>query len=330
MMADYKREIEVAVAAVREASRLTRNVQRNLPPDALEKRDRSPVTVADFGSQALICRTIREAFPDDTIVAEEGSEDLKKEVNQTIAQHVLEQVRILRSDAEMDRVCEWIDEGTSRDTKGRFWTLDPVDGTKGFLRGDQYAISLALIEEGKVVAGVLATPNLGVFDTTLESEGALFAAQRGEGAWALPLEEGGEPLPISVRETPSLAEARTCESYESSHSDHDWSAGIVKRLGVATDPVRIDSQAKYAMVARGTADLYLRLPTDEDYEEKIWDHAAGAIVVREAGGTVTDVDGQELDFSRGWKLSANRGVIVTGGLDHVTVLEAVRHQEQGG
>ena len=75
----------------------------------------------------------------------------------------------------------------------------------------------------------------------------------------------------------------------------------------------MDSQAKYAVVARGEADIYLRLPTRADYREKIWDHAAGHLIVAEAGGVVTDIAGRPLEFHHGRELTANRGVIVTNG-----------------
>ena len=86
----------------------------------------------------------------------------------------------------------------------------------------------------------------------------------------------------------------------------------------------MDSQAKYAVVARGEADIYLRLPTRADYREKIWDHAAGALIVEEAGGVVTDITGRPLEFNHGRELAANRGVIVTNGRLHAQVIEAVR------
>jgi 3'(2'), 5'-bisphosphate nucleotidase len=86
----------------------------------------------------------------------------------------------------------------------------------------------------------------------------------------------------------------------------------------------MDSQAKYATVARGFADAYLRLPTKTGYFEKIWDHAGGIAVVEEAGGRVTDVAGKTLDFSRGRELNQNRGVIVTNGLLHDQIVAAVQ------
>ena len=86
----------------------------------------------------------------------------------------------------------------------------------------------------------------------------------------------------------------------------------------------MDSQAKYGVVARGEAEIYLRMPTRADYREKIWDHAAGALIVEEAGGTVTDIRGRPLEFHHGRELTANRGVIVTNGRLHARVLKALR------
>ena len=89
----------------------------------------------------------------------------------------------------------------------------------------------------------------------------------------------------------SPADVRFCESVESGHSAQGDAAAVAARLGITAPPLRMDSQAKYAVVARGEADIYLRLPTRADYREKIWDHAAGALIVAEAGGVVTDIYG---------------------------------------
>ena len=70
--------------------------------------------------------------------------------------------------------------------------------------------------------------------------------------------------------------------------------------------------------------MYLRLPVRKDYEEKIWDHAAGDVIVREAGGQVTDTQGGRLDFGRGRTLAANRGVVAAPAAVHGQVLKAVQ------
>jgi adhesin HecA-like repeat protein len=101
-------------------------------------------------------------------------------------------------------------------------------------------------------------------------------------------------------------------------------ARIVAELGAKRPPLRMDSQAKYGILARGEGTVYLRLPTKKSYVEKIWDHAAGAIIVEEAGGRVTDLYGKPLDFSRGRTLDNNQGIVATNGKLHQRMLQAVK------
>ncbi|MHB1557539.1 MAG: inositol monophosphatase family protein [Isosphaeraceae bacterium] len=319
----YEREQHVAVAAVREAARLCRAVAAEISPEVLAKKDRSPVTVADFGSQALVARTLAESFPDDPIIGEEDSSELRRPESAAILDQVLRHVRDTRSApgreaVDADTVCQWIDRGGTTEYRDRFWTVDPIDGTKGFLRKEQYAVALALVVDGQVVVGALACPGLN----------AVFHAVKGEGAFVASLDEnadGGPNAPACIhvgdRDDPSAA--RFCESVESGHSAHGDAASIAERLGITLPPLRMDSQAKYAVVARGDADIYLRLPTRADYREKIWDHAAGALIVAEAGGLVTDIHGRPLEFHHGRELAANRGVVVTNGWLHDRVIAAI-------
>jgi 3'(2'), 5'-bisphosphate nucleotidase len=216
-------------------------------------------------------------------------------------------------------IADWIAIGSAPATGDRYWTLDPIDGTKGFLRGDQYAIALGLIEHGQVVLGVLGCPNLPNADG---SRGAIFVGANGSAT----MYTSSAPAGVAVRvdDPDDVKNARFCESVESGHSDQGQSAQIAAVLGIETEPFRIDSQCKYAAVARGDAAIYLRLPTRADYQEKIWDHAAGAFVVEQAGGRVTDVNGTPLDFSVGSHLSENSGVVATSGRHHDEVISAVQ------
>jgi 3'(2'), 5'-bisphosphate nucleotidase len=326
MTLPYQRERQLAVRAVREAARLCRTVRSQVSPDVLEKSDRSPVTVADFGSQALVGRALATAFPDDPMIAEEDAAELRRDENRNILAEVVAQVRSIQDDADPGSVCGWIDRGGATAFRERFWTLDPIDGTKGFLRNEQYAVALALIVEGQVTVAALACPNLPLdfrAECTSRAGGCLFAAVRGQGTVAIPLEGGGSEIPITVSERDDPAAARFCESVESGHSAHGESAAVAARLGITTAPLRLDSQAKYAVVAGGQADVYLRLPTRADYREKIWDHAAGVLIVEEAGGMVTDISGRPLEFTHGRELAANRGVIVTNGRLHGRVQSAL-------
>jgi 3'(2'), 5'-bisphosphate nucleotidase len=192
------------------------------------------------------------------------------------------------------------------------------------LRKGQYAVSLALIVNGRIEVGVLGCPNLPVTNEKDSPIGSLFYAVRGQGAFVQPLSGNTPPVRIRVSETSDPALARFCESVESAHSAHSESAQVAKRLGMTSEPVRMDSQAKYATVARGFADAYLRLPVKTGYYEKIWDHAGGVLVVEEAGGKVTDVCGNPLDLTRGTELNQNRGVIVTNGRFHDTIVKTVQ------
>jgi len=319
------RELSVAVQAVRKACLLCREVRQQLvSTDALNKQDRSPVTVADFGSQAVINHSLRTAFPGDPIVAEEDASVLRGQSGAAeIRARVVEHVRNLDPSLGEGEILDAIDAGKHQGgAQGRFWTLDPIDGTKGFLRGDQYAVALALIEDGQVVLGVLGCPNMPVVPGDPAQRGVVFMALRGAGARTTELEgDGWQPINVSGERDPR--QARFCESVESGHSSHSDSAAVARLLGIEQAPLRIDSQAKYAAVARGEASIYLRLPARRGYEEKIWDHAAGWIIVQEAGGTVTDVHGHALDFSQGRTLRANTGVIATNGWLHNAVLQAV-------
>lgn len=328
MICKYHVELSAAINAVRAASRVCKAVQsRLINPETIEKKDKSPVTVADFASQAVVCAKLAEVFPDDGVVGEEDAAELRgndaKAVRDVVVSQVLAELSIDNTDAMSDDdVLAFIDRGGAEGIGSRYWTVDPIDGTKGFLRGEQYAVALALIVDGKVVLGVLGCPNLPLRDG--EEPGALFAAVRGEGATIRSLwevDDAGESIRVSDVTSPT--KAKFCESVESGHSDQGASSEIAKTLGITTEPFRIDSQCKYAAVARADASIYLRLPTRVGYEEKIWDHAAGMIVVEEAGGRVTDIDGKDLDFSLGQTLKGNRGIIATCGPFHNDVVAAV-------
>ncbi len=337
----YEKELETALHTVQKASHLCRNVQKTLVNvEAIEKKDRSPVTIADFGSQALINLELLDKFPDDPLVGEEDAGMLRddREICQQVQALVNEQ-----ADATESQILEAIDWGAREtDFRKRFWTIDPIDGTKGFLRGEQYAIALALVENGEVILGALGCPN---FHTDQKQEtrffgekpgasprkkkpgffvhkGYLLYAVKGEGAFMWPL-DGGNPARVFVDALTHGEKARFCESVESAHASHEDHQRISAALGITSPPYRMDSQAKYAAVACGDASVYLRLPRSKAYREKIWDHAAGSIVVQEAGGQVTDFGGNPLNFSIGRTLEKNVGILATNGHLHQETLRVI-------
>lgn len=349
MAPQYAKEREIAELAVQRATLLTRRVFQETSKGTLSKDDKSPVTIADFGAQALINHAIRKIFPDDEIVAEEESSALR--ANKQLSSKIWDLVKntslqdqhaesLLGGPVENEeQMLDAIDAGHGKGgDKGRIWTVDPIDGTKGFLRGGQYAVCLALMVDGDVKVGVLGCPNLPVDnnaplsavleikDLNTADRGVLFAATKGVGATSRPLDgkPGQDAQRISMRTVQDITQASFCESVEAGHSSQGDQAAIAKRLGITKPSVRMDSQAKYGSIARGAGDLYLRLPVKADYQEKIWDHAAGDLIVREAGGDVTDIEGKRLDFGKGRTLAENRGVIAGPKDIHLQVLDATK------
>jgi 3'(2'), 5'-bisphosphate nucleotidase len=154
-----------------------------------------------------------------------------------------------------------------------FWTLDPVDGTSGFLRGGQYAICLALIIDGIVKVGVLGCPNLPTsFNDPTSDRGVLVFGMSGDKAFESSLNNHVmiKSKACEMKKVEDITQATFCESVESGHSSHEEHSEILKLLGIKTSSVRMDSQAKYAELTRGDAEIYLRLPVSMKYEEKIW------------------------------------------------------------
>ncbi|MEM6821250.1 MAG: 3'(2'),5'-bisphosphate nucleotidase [Verrucomicrobiota bacterium] len=320
-MSDKNLQLSVAVKAVQQAAKLTQSVRKKLVMGhSIEKDDRSPVTIADFGAQAIILHHLFQAFPEIPAVGEEDAKLLRE--NQELLDLLMSFIKDLEPSLTPELVCDLIDRGNhSGGGKESFWALDPIDGTKGFLRNDQYAIALALIEAGKPSLGVLGCPELPRLDN--EETGCLFAAAVGIPPRQIFNDSEATTHPLKISETRNPAEAIFCESVESGHSSHSASSNIAQFLGTASEPVRMDSQCKYAAVARGQADLYLRLPTRKGYEEKIWDHAAGAFLVEASGGKVTDIYGKTLDFSLGRTLKNNSGVVASNGAFHSDVINAI-------
>ncbi|XP_049384654.1 PAP-specific phosphatase HAL2-like [Solanum stenotomum] len=366
----YSKEVEIAVRAVHMACLLCQRVQENLLSESSEhvhsKEDDSPVTIADWSVQAIVSWVLSEAYGSNvSIVAEEDVEALSKASATGLLEAVVRTVNECLADAprfglkgpdtdlDAKAVLEAISRCSLAGARGsKFWVLDPVDGTLGFVRGDQYAIALALIKDGEPVLGVLGCPNYPMkkewlsyqngyrrilsrlTSSTSESSdrGSVLYARKGGGkAWMQPLLRGENKFvwPNSAREirvssidNPALA--TFCEPVEKANSSHSFTAGLAHSVGLRNQPLRVYSMVKYAAIARGDAEIYMKFAR-AGYKEKIWDHAAGVLIIEEAGGVVTDAGGQPLDFSKGEYLEGlDRGIIACAGAKlHETIIGAV-------
>ncbi|MGA1045902.1 MAG: inositol monophosphatase family protein, partial [Phycisphaerales bacterium] len=243
-------------------------------------------TIADFAAQAVVAMTLaRASGSPPRLVGEEHPAALEGETGRPMLEAVTAAVRVVFPEASTEDVLQAVGHGTAEPGTEGYWPLAPVDGTQGVLRRPQYATEAP-------VSAAMSTP--------VESARSIHAA-----VWS-----AGDGIVC-------------CESVESGHSKQDRTAAVLAACGSAAAPVRLDSQCKYAVVARGQAHAYLRLPTKAGYVERIWDHAAGSLVATEAGAIVTDIDGKPLDFSHGRGLETNRGIVAASAALHPRLIEAI-------
>ncbi len=325
----FEAQTELARAAVLDAVIVCREAARRLGQlGRLAKSDASPVTVADFAAQAVIVRRLREHGPV-PIVGEEQAAVLREPANAGLRDAVVEAVRPVWPEATTTAVLEAIDGASGPADPRGHWMVDPIDGTRGFVRGGQYAVCLAWIAQASPRVAVMGCPNLpqglGVSLETVDREGTLFLAEAGGSAWwgaALP----GAPLraiDVAAPSTEPPREIVVTHSVESQHSRLDDMARVFERLGGRVVVRTADSQAKYGMVARGQAHVYLRVPSDRRRAEQVWDHAPGWLVATAAGMHVTDLRGKAFDFSFGERLEGNYGVVCAPPRLHAALLEAI-------
>jgi 3'(2'), 5'-bisphosphate nucleotidase len=209
---------------------------------ATRKADASPLTEADLASHKFLCEQLPSLISNTPVISEEST-----------------------------------DAGVNAPAKGRYWMVDPLDGTKEFLkRTGEFTVNVALIEDGRPRLGVVHAPAL-----DLTYYGAL-----GVGAWRR--QKGQVAKAIQTRSYPALGPVVVASK------DH---AGPLVTTMVAQlrKPVlrSMGSSLKFCLVAEGAADIYLRdLPTME------WDTAAAQCVVEVAGGTVCTLDGHPLRYGK--------------------------------
>jgi 3'(2'), 5'-bisphosphate nucleotidase len=317
-VSDAGAQLSLALAAARAAARAIACVG---DPRAFHKGDASPATVADLASQVAATRALQElAGGAVRIAAEEGMEEIEAHGGAGILEAVATAVTASGLPCTAAECETALRSARDEGREGCFWTVDPLDGTKGYLRGGQFAVAVALVMHGHPVIGVLALPRLGEHGVG-EGSGVLVAAVRRHGAWQTPL-MGGRATALRCAPWTRGGAVRVAGSVETSHSAVDALEAAAARVG-RVESIRMDSQAKYALVARGSADAYIRSSPRAEYVERIWDHAAGVLVAEEAGCRATDCAGAPLDFGRGRGLEANRGVVCAVPELHAALLSAL-------
>ncbi|KAA8515384.1 hypothetical protein F0562_019005 [Nyssa sinensis] len=363
--AKYHKELRAAVNVVERACRLCVDVKKSLFSSdgrILEKNDQTPVTVADFGVQALVSLELSKLFPSIPLVAEEDSAFLcSSNLVNSVVNAVIDKACFQDKQLTQVDVLEAIDRG-GKDAfsfgpePATYWVLDPIDGTRGFVKGSEalYVVGLSLVVEGEIVLGVMGCPNwqedyfnkstteLGC-ENVLSGSGIIMVAHVGCGTWRKRLSDmlnSTTKMPNSwtrcfVDGCCLVHEARFCisdsQTWESlplsDLYDATTNADSIEDKQILLLPTCCGSLCKYLMVvASGRASVYI----ERERAQKIikaWDHAVGMICVREAGGKVTDWRGRQLDLAAD---QAERriifpfgGILVTNGSLHNKILELI-------
>jgi 3'(2'), 5'-bisphosphate nucleotidase len=253
LIADERRLLDDIAVAAREAGQaILELVRRGFEVE--RKQDLSPVTEADRAAELIILAALAKAAPGVPVVAEEE-----------------------------------VAAGRIPATGDLYFLVDPLDGTKEFIRGgDDYTVNIGLISEGAPLLGVVFTP----------ARGTVHAGLVGEGAW---IEDGDGRRPIETRERGETITAVASKS----HFNQPTADYLAEAVGEC-DYTAIGSSLKFCIVAEGKADIYPRLsPTSE------WDTAAGHAVLLAAGGRVDGPDGQPLHYGK--RAFLNRGFVATSG-----------------
>ncbi|UZP44363.1 hypothetical protein NXS19_012175 [Fusarium pseudograminearum] len=213
--------------------------------------------------------------------------------------------------------------------------MDPIDGTATFLKGEQYAVSLALVEDGREVVGVLGCANLKpvdgkVAESTIDKDGLglMLTAVRGQGTTIRKMEFNGlQPAqPVdSIAKASSLADSQIINYSSGSTSRHDLITKLADSFGAKFPNIELysSSHIRYAALLVGGGDFQLRVPSSSSVRMYIWDHAGAQLILTEAGGKVTDLDGKEMDFAAGRDLNQNNGLLAAREGIHGVVLEGM-------
>lgn len=228
------------------------------------KADASPVTVADTAAEAIILEALARLLPDIPVVAEEE-----------------------------------VAAGRMPEVGMRFILVDPLDGTKEFIkRGTDFTVNIALVENGAPTLGVVYAPARSRLYAGDVATGIAFAFDVDPIAGA----PRSEPAPLKVRPLGDTLAAVASKSHDTPETE-----AYLKACGV-TDRVSVGSSLKFCLVAAGEADLYPRAgPTCE------WDTGAGHAVLVAAGGRVLDLSGAPLAYGK--PRFFNRGFVAAGPFD---------------
>ena len=350
MDSKYSKELQIACLTVQRAALVTKRLIESVDKGNLDKSDATPVTLADFAAQALIIAAMHDTFPNDRFVGEEDSKALRAdaklldrtwELVSTTHLEDEESEGLLYTPQSKEEMLDLIDLGQSEyERSGRTWVLDPVDGTATFMNGQQYAVCLALVEDGCQKVGVLGCPNLhfesgriGENIVDRHGYGYQMFAVAGEGASVRRMGRGALLPDSKIDKKTEVIDPRDlnfvdCQAATS--TNFELHGRIATRLG-APWPNTTDvwaAQMRYVALVVGGCNTVVKIPRKPEYRSKLWDHAGGMLLAEEVGLTVSDVHGHPIDCGVGRSLWGSYGMIVAPPSIHGKLVEAAKLEMQ--
>lgn len=366
MDSPYRRELEIIFGALHVAAKLSQQIIHKDDKGIINKPDLSPVTIADFAIQSLLTATVKAAFPGDAVVGEEDASQLRSDL--LLLELVYEHVRGVTGYGEPDdgvngrshlppgvivpnsreQMCNFIDEcGAGKPSKmGRTWIFDPIDGTKTYVRGELYAINVALLVDGKQVMGVVGCPNMSMDaraplnNADIHPTGCIVYAVRGYGAFVRALTdtttEGNGAVSAQGRSLSAIREANskdltlgdvrfvTCASIVDS-GIKGFHEALAAQFGVPYPGCDLLPWVlRWTGLAMGLGNTTVWVYNKRNRWGKIWDHAGAMLLFEESGGRITDIHGKDIDLLAGRKMTSNCGFVAAPAGLHAQVLDVVR------
>ncbi|MEG0036708.1 MAG: inositol monophosphatase family protein [Victivallaceae bacterium] len=266
--------------------------QKKLRENTIEirkKKDGSYVTSVDYAIQFLIKSYLRQRGDFRPVIGEENLLELEKHCDSLI-----EEIREIIFDLDKNTFLRIMEPDPIIDKYDAFWTIDPIDGTFGFLKHKSFSVALALIENGYPTVGVLGCPSFKqdekyiIYSASAQTQSLMYTLRQ-DGTChkkTLSTEAGSDEFFYYCE--PPMA---------SLNQRHSETRRLLSKIHENLIPLRLDGQSKYALVAENMASVFIRLPAVSS-PCKIWDHAAGSLILERSGGIITDSEGQKLNFQK--------------------------------
>lgn len=355
MDSPLKHELQVALKALQASAALCQRIVASWDSLTAQKDDLTLVTVGDLALQALLAIILKEEFPDDAIVGEEDGSLLRKDaqLGEKVQLFVNEALRKEKHNdgryqwQSFEQIYDLLDKTGKHELKangvGKVWVIDPIDGTRNFVRGHMFAINIALLVDGKQVLSALGCPRTSIDATApLHNQdvdpagiGCMIFAVKDHGAFAAPLDS--DILELQPRKLQNCSSTKDDIRFVTKaglvkHGDvrvHELIAGRLNAVYPGCD--LLPWTLRWAMLAMGLGNATVWVYKSKDYCPKLWDHAGAMLLFEETGGLITDVLGKPIDLTTGAELSANVGFVAGTVASHELILKTTQQvlKEQG-